>query len=82
MVPYFTKWKCFNQWTNAQGKGSGIRRRTEHWGISRFWGMARKMEKEVKFTFLYISKYILRTLQKFAEIFLEDNYNHFFGEKK
>ena len=44
--------------------------------------MARKMEKEVKFTFLYISKYILRTLQKFAEIFLEDNYNHFFGKKK
>ena len=82
MVPYFTKWKCSNQWANAQGKGSRICRRIENLGISSFWGMARKMEKEVKSTFLYISNWILKTLQKFAEFFLEGNYKLFFGEKQ
>ena len=82
MVPYFTKWKCSNQLANAQGNGSCIRRRIEHLGISSFWGMAGKMEKEVKSRFLYISKNISKTLQKFAEFFLEDNYKLFFGEKE
>ena len=40
------------------------------------------MEKEVKSTFLYISNYILKTLQKSAEFFLEDNYKLFFLERK
>ena len=30
MVPYFMKWKCSNQWTNAQRRGSRICRRIEH----------------------------------------------------
>ena len=40
------------------------------------------MEKEVKTTFLYIYKQILKNLQKFAEFFLEVNYKLFFGEKE
>ena len=82
MVPYFTKWKCSNQWTNAQGEGSRIRRIIEHWGISSFWGMARKMEKEVKSTSLYIFKQNLKTLQEFAEFFLKDNYKLLFDKKE
>ena len=70
----FYEVKMFQSVTNAQGKGYQIRRRTEHWGISSFWRIARKMEKDIKYTFLYISTYILKTLQKFTELFLE-NFN-------
>ena len=44
--------------------------------------MARKMVKEVKSTFLFVSKYIFKTLKKFAEFFLEENHKLFFGEKE
>ena len=43
--------------------------------------MARKVEKEVKLHFS-VSKQILKTLQKFAVFFLEDNYKVFSGEKE
>ena len=59
---------------NAQRKGCQIRRRIEHWGISSFRRTARKMEKDIKYAFLYISTYILKTSQIFTELFLE-NFN-------
>ena len=44
--------------------------------------MARKMEKEVKSTSLYIFKQNLKTLQEFAEFFLKDNYKLLFDKKE
>ena len=70
----FYEVKMFQSVANAQRKGCQIRRRIEHWGISSFRGTARKMEKDIKYAFLYISTYILKTSQIFTELFLE-NFN-------
>ena len=56
---FFYKVKMFQSVGQCSRKSSRILQRIEHWGISSFWGMARKIGNEVKSTFLYISKKIL-----------------------